>query len=372
VSAAHPVRVGLDASAAATPRPTGVGLAIAHLAAALREAPQVELEVVYRLSRLRRRRHVPGPRLPFHPRLSRLLARRLDVFHGPDARLPEFRGPALVATVHDLSARRPGFASDRFRATREAHWEAVRERADLVVTYTHAVREELIEALGLPGDRIGVVPLAPTRALAPPPLDEARSVTARRVGDRPYVLALGELSARKNTVGALEAFAAAGLDDAALVLVGPPGHGAEAVEPAVARLRLGGRVVRPDYLPARDVAALLSQARALLFPTRYEGFGMPVLEAFRAGVPVVGSTAAAVVEVAGGAALHADPDDADALGDALRRVVRDEVLRADLIGRGRSRLADFTWERSAAGLVAVYQAAHEGRPAPSLEAPCSP
>src|SRR5687768_17188520 len=158
--------IGFDLSCAATPRPTGVGLAAAHLARALREAAPgagVDLQALCRWTRRAgRRAHAAalcgGPVRRFDDRWSLLLARRLDVFHGPDARLPAFRGPALVATVHDLSARRTGFADERFRRTREAHWREVTARADVIVTYTHAVKAEVAAGLGVPAERIAVVP----------------------------------------------------------------------------------------------------------------------------------------------------------------------------------------------------------------------
>ncbi|MBL4847218.1 MAG: glycosyltransferase, partial [Planctomycetes bacterium] len=174
-----PLRVGIDASAAAVPHPTGVGLSIGELVASLRSRADLSLDVLYLLSRLKRRRHfLPGSSRLFHPRLSLLLARELDVFHGPDTRLPRLAGPALVATVHDFSARRTAFASDRFRATREAHWADVAARADFVVTYTEAVRAEVHTELGVPLERIAVCPLAPTRQTisAPPAAIAAASV----------------------------------------------------------------------------------------------------------------------------------------------------------------------------------------------------
>ncbi|MCO5171728.1 MAG: glycosyltransferase family 4 protein [Planctomycetes bacterium] len=370
--------VGLDLTCAAAPRPTGVGLAAAHLGRALRvDAGALDLDV--RLLCRWTRRHTQAAALAgapvtrFDARWSVLLARRLDVFHGPDARLPRLRGPALVATVHDLSSRRPGFAPDGFRRTREGHWQDVARRADLVVTYTRAVRDEVAAGLGLPHERIAVVPLAPTGGLAPPPPAERQAVARRLTGGRPFVLALGERSRRKNAAGAARALAAAGpsLADHALVLVGPAGHGHEEVAAALARPDLRGRVVVTDYLPRAEVAALLAEAAALVFPSRYEGFGLPVLEAFAAGLPVVASTDPSVVEVAGGAALHADADDPDGLGAGLARLVQDAALRADLVDRGRARAAAFTWPGAARALSDVYRAAAASAPATEV-APCSP
>lgn len=369
--------LGLDLTCAATPRPTGVGLAAAHLGRALREdAAALGLDV--RLLCRWTRRHAQAAALAgapvtrFDARLSLLLGRRLDVLHGPDARLPRLGGPALVATVHDLSARRPGFAPDGFRRTREGHWRDVAARADVVVTYTRAVADEVAAGLGVQRERIAVVPLAPTGGLVPPPPAERQAVVRRLTGGRPFVLALGERSRRKNAAGAALALAAAGpaLGDHALVLVGPRGHGNEEVDAALARPDLRGRVVVTDYLPRAEVAALLAEAAALVFPSRYEGFGMPVLEAFAAGLPVVASSDPSVVEVAGGAALHADADDPAGLGAALARVAGDADLRADLAARGRVRVAAFTWAGAARALATVYARARAG--APAEVAPCSP
>ncbi|MCA8921648.1 MAG: glycosyltransferase family 4 protein [Planctomycetes bacterium] len=363
-SPVSPLSVAIDATAAASARPTGVGRAIAELVAGLRAAPPggAELEVVYRLSRWRRRAHfLPPPARLFHERLSWRLASRVQVFHGPDARLPRFSGPRFVATVHDFSARNPDFATERFLALREGHWRAVAERATAIVTYTEAIKREVVHTLGVPAERVAVVPLAAAVA-APDP--KALQAVRSKVGTDPFVLVLGEVSARKNTLGALLAFERAQLGPRTkLVVVGPDGRGADAFSLSPRRVALGERVLRLPYLPGAEVEALMSEARALLFPTRYEGFGLPVLEAFAHGVPVVASRDPSVREVAGGACWHADADDVEELAEALRQAVADGPARAARIAAGRLRAEGFTWSRSAARLWEVYRAVAEGRPA---------
>jgi alpha-1,3-rhamnosyl/mannosyltransferase len=357
------LRVGLDASAAAVKKPTGVAVAIRSLARALAALPpeeEVALEVLYRVSRLKRRStFLPGARL-FHPRLSVLLARRLDVIHGPDTRLPRLRGPALVATIHDLSVRKDArFSEPGFRETRARHWEDAARRADRIVVYTEAVKREVVSELSVNAERVHVVPLAPSEELAP----------GGPVAKADHVLVLGELSARKNTLGALRAFErarerSAVARRATLVLVGPDGHGAEAVKDAI---RAKGYVKHEGYRDDAALAPLLASARALLFPSRSEGFGLPLLEAFRAGTPVVASLDPSLVEVAGGAALHADADDVEGLADRLVSVL--EGGGEELAARARARAAEFTWQRSARALASVYRAARSpggsgGRAAP--------
>src|SRR5579872_6908597 len=159
------LRVGLDASASAVKKPTGVAVAIRALAAALAALPateEIELLPLYRLSRVKRRStFLPGARV-FHPRFSLLLARKLDVIHGPDARLPRLRGPALVATIHDLSVKKDArFSEASFVETRARHWADTAARADRLVVYTEAVKKDVVRELGFAAERIDVVPLAP-------------------------------------------------------------------------------------------------------------------------------------------------------------------------------------------------------------------
>jgi glycosyltransferase involved in cell wall biosynthesis len=352
------LRVGLDASAAAVKKPTGVAVAIRSLAVALAALPAEEeltLEVLYRLSRVKRRStFLPGGRL-FHPRFSILLARRLDVIHGPDARLPRLRGPALVATIHDLSVRKDArFAEESFRSTRARHWEDTVRRADRLVVYTEAVKRDVARELGFAAEKIDVVPLAPAGDV---PLETPK---------RDHVLVLGELSARKNTLGAIRAFARAREKSAAarslgLLLVGPDGHGAAEIHDEIARQPF---VKHAGWLPDEELRAALASARVLLFPSRSEGFGLPLLEAFRAGVPVVASRDASLVEVAGGAALHADAADEEALAAHLVSVLEDAATAESLVARGRARAAEFSWERSARALAKVYRAARSANGAP--------
>jgi glycosyltransferase involved in cell wall biosynthesis len=370
------LRVGLDASAAAVFDPTGVAAAIRSLALALRDVAASEdlsVETLYRLSRLKRRStFLEGGRL-FHDRFSLLLARRLHVCHGPDARLPRLRGPKLVATIHDLSVRKDArFSTSGFRSTRERHWEDAARRADALVTYTDAVRREVARELSFPIERIAAVPLAPTKEAAPPPPDEVRACLERLGLGGGHVLVLGELSARKNTAGAVRAFRRARETSSAarsttLLLVGRDGFGAEEVRAEVAAAGLGESIRLLGWLPSRDLAAVLASASVLLFPSRSEGFGLPLVEAFRALVPVLASRDPALVEVSGGAAIHEEADDVDAIAASLARLLEDGERRRELVARGRERVAAFSWERTARSLAQVYRSVARGAPLPAKE-----
>jgi len=344
------LRVGLDLSAAAVAEPTGVAAAIRRAVEALRQHEGVSPIGFLRLSRFRRRHHIADLSIPRRwlvdgafPLLG------VDLFHGPDTRLPRTQRVPLVSTIHDFSAlQEGGFSGARFRATRQAHYQDARARAKRIVVYSEAIRSEVVKRLSLPRERVDLVPLAPALA-AQPELSRRRD---------PFVLCLGELSVRKNSAGAIEAFRIAqergSLKGWRLLMAGRPGHGAEAIigladqTPGVERL---------GYLSAARLAGLLEEAQVLLFPSRYEGFGLPVLEAMIRDLPVVTSEAPALVELVGDAALHAPAEDHEGLAAQLMALAADEGLRQRLIEAGRRRVADYSWERSAAALVRCYEGA---------------
>jgi glycosyltransferase involved in cell wall biosynthesis len=284
------------------------------------------------------------PRLP-----GRLLA-ALDLVHATSAAVPPAPGRALVATVHDL-----GFhhhpetyppAGRRFheRATRIVVAEAAR-----VLVPSRATARDLAEVYGLEPDRVALTPLGvelPPRDPAP-----ARRLLAELGVRGPFLLAVGTLEPRKNLRRLLGAFAdsAEELPDHHLVVAGPVGWG-PALRPThdLVRVKLAG--------PVDDATlhGLYAAADGLAYPSLYEGFGLPVLEAMAHGTPVLTSERSSLPEVAGEAALLVDPTDQAAIAAGLLRLVGDQALRARLAAAGPRRAARFTWPATAAATWAAY------------------
>jgi len=181
----------------------------------------------------------------------------------------------------------------------------------------------------------------------------------------PYVLALGAVEPRKDLPTLVEAFAeiASTHQDLELVVAGPDGWGTPAFAAAVASSGVARRVVRLGYLEQGHRQSLLREASVLAYPSLYEGFGFPPLEAMAAGVPVVATRAGAVPEVVGDAAELVVPGDAAALAGALARVIDDGDLRARLVEAGRVRVASFTWASSVALMMDLYELAARDRQA---------
>ncbi|MEZ5102787.1 MAG: glycosyltransferase family 1 protein [Thermoleophilia bacterium] len=255
-----------------------------------------------------------------------------------------YRGRAAI-TVHDLSFER-GRALMPLRdrlVFRRAVRRSVR-RADAILTVSEFSRRELVDRYGLAPDRIAVTPngVDPAFRAGGPRVERAR----------PYVLVVGALHPRKDPLTAVEAFALVDEPGLDLVLAGPDKGLEGAVRQAIQRHGLAGRVELAGHVDKEMLAALYRGAACLAFPSRYEGFGLPVLEAMACGTPVVASAAPAIPEVAGDAAILVPPGDPVALAGGIERALAD---RERLVELGRARAAAFTWRETARLTLAVYR-----------------
>jgi glycosyltransferase involved in cell wall biosynthesis len=228
---------------------------------------------------------------------------------------------------------------------------------DAILAYSEATRRDVERLLDAPADKVTVAPMAVDEGFEPMDRAEAQAAVRREWGvAAPFLLFVSTLEPRKNVVGLLEGFAR--LRDRiphSLVLIGGVGWKAEPIFEALDRLRLGDRVVRPGYVPHRRLPVWYAAADAFVFPTLYEGFGLPLLEALACGCPVVASNSSSVPEVTGGAALLCGPDDTEALAANVLRVLEDDALRADLVDRGRAHAARYSWRAMAEATWGVYQ-----------------
>ena len=264
--------------------------------------------------------------------LPALLAReRVALFHSPLFHLPPTLGEcAGVITIHDaVPLVRPELTSPEFARLFEGASPAA-ARAALVVCPSEAARVEVVAALSIAEEKTWVVPETPgARFLARPEPEQGSC--------EPFLLVVGSIEARKNPTLVLEALALA--PELPPVVFAGPVAGLDLLAEAD-RLGVRERVRIEGWVPDAELVRLYRRAAALVFPSRHEGFGLPVIEAFATGTPVVASTDPAIREVAGDAALLIDPDDADGLVEALRRVLGDPELRETLRTRGRARLGE--------------------------------
>ena len=361
-------RVAVDATAVPA-RLTGAGVYVARVLAELAARDDLELEAFCAPSsagalaapglRLRPVR-LAGAGRPARIAWTQLLAGRAarragaGLLHGVHYELPLRSRLPQVVTVHDLTllTHPEWHEASKVRYFGWAMRRAVAS-ATRVLCVSATTAADLTERLGVPGDRVDVTPLGTDlRPATDAPVAEVR----RRLGlDGPYLLGLGTVEPRKDLPTLVRAFAALAAElPHRLVLAGLAGWGAGELEAAVAASGVADRILVTGYVADADKAALLTGADVFAYPSRYEGFGLPVLEAMACGTPVVTTTGGSLPEVAGDAATLIDPGDEDALAAAIAKLATDLAARQDAAARGLARAATFTWKRCADLTATAY------------------
>ncbi len=286
---------------------------------------------------------------------------RLDLYHSPDFVLPPVRRARTLLTVHDLSfMRHPECSSP---ALYDYLINAVPRsvaQADLVLADSAHTQRDVIELLGVPAERTRVVYAGLEPSFRPVPDGPARQAALARYGiEPPYVLGVGTLQPRKNFARLIAAFRLARERHQLphrLVIAG--GRGWLYDDILVAAREAGDAVLLAGYVDDSDLPALYSAADLFAFPSLYEGFGIPLLEAMGCGTPVLTAQASSLPEVAGDAALLVEPTDIEAIAAGLWRLLSDEALRQQLLRRGQERIQRYTWAAAARELLAAYDQCH--------------
>jgi glycosyltransferase involved in cell wall biosynthesis len=338
------VSIALDATYSVGEVLSGVGLYSSQILTGLaRSHPETRFDFYYRPHRFLRSWSMP---LPSNAR-RRLLAgplgpHRARLFHGLNQRLPAIKLRRTVTTFHDLFVLTGEYSTPEFRARFAEQARDAASRSDAIITVSAFTRNQVVDLLGISPSRITVVHHGIRRLDIP------------TVPREPVILNVGAIQKRKNIERLVEAFEAVD-PDWRLVIAGSDGFGADSIRARIATSPARDRISILGYVTPEILASWYARASVFAFPSLDEGFGMPVLEAMASGVAVVTSNRSALPEVAGDAALLADPDDTASLADALRRVTSDEDLRADLIRRGEARAQLFSWEKAVRETWEVYR-----------------
>ncbi|ACM32038.1 MULTISPECIES: glycosyltransferase family 1 protein [Diaphorobacter] len=372
------IRVAFNATSLLSPL-TGIGQYSRQLALGLAYHEGIDADFFYGAawSKKVRGAPLPGPaglvpwlrsHVPYSYALRRLVqnnrfaqyasTRAFDLYHEPNILPLPFDGPTVI-TVHDLSwIRYPeAHPPERVRAMHK-YFQPGLERASLVLTDSEFVKRELMDVFGVKPARICPVLLGVEAAFHPRSAGETQAVLdTHRLVHGQYLLAVGTLEPRKNLAVALQAFMQLPSplrQRFPLVLVGMKGWHTSALEQQLVHLLAAGEVRQLGYLPRADLAAIIAGATTLIYPSVYEGFGLPPLEAMACGVPVITSNVSSIPEVVGDGGFMLAPQDVDGFATAMETLLSAPDVRDRMAHRALARSAHFTWDRCISQTVEAY------------------
>ena len=365
------MRLAFDGTAILAGR-TGVGYYAEHLLQALREIVGSEHQIFVLSHQPDQFRAIfsDGPPVLQAPRFfSKLLWTQMvaplalrregvQLAHFTNGVVPLIPTGQSVVTIHDLSLMRHPDMHPRYRVLQRLLSQYSVRRAEKVVTVSHTMAKEIRKWRPVPSRRVEVIPAAPAPWFRAVEAEVADTVLRRHQLPDRFFLFVGRAEPRKNLSRLVSAFEVAkrqkDVPDT-LVIVGPPGWGKDGLSPTRKGQSSTGTIRVLGYLPAADLVALYTACTAFVYPSLYEGFGIPVAEAMACGAPVITSRNTAMAEVADEAAILVNARDAQDLARALVTVATDEELRQDLKRRSQLRSEAFCWKRSAQKLLQIYQ-----------------
>jgi len=286
------------------------------------------------------------------------LRSRLDLIHATDHLIPRVKGVPVVATLMDaIPLAHPEWVNYRFKTFINSIWRKSAHFADHVITISEHSKSDLVHYFGLRADRVSVTPLGvDSRWFVKPAPQQLQSVRERYQLPETFLLFMGTLQPRKNIARMIDAhrtLSSAMRKAYPLLIVGRSGWQCDDV---MQRLSVDDPQVRwLNYVPEADLPVILRCAGALVLASLHEGFGLPVLEAFAAEVPVITSNSTALPEVAGDAALLVDPYDSESIAAAMQKLIEDVALAGHLRQAGLERAREFTWDKTAQATVNIYR-----------------
>jgi len=359
------MNIAFDASNLAQKAPTGVAVYGTHL---IRQIASLDKEnqytLCYRLSRWKDRRFFfKVNQANFRTKIIQeplhfFFTRKIDLFHGLDARMYGSKRVKNVVTIHDIPQHSNQYSGTRHPEKKIRRYEHIMARADRIIAVSDYTKKDILRFHAVPEERIDVVHQGVEDHVRARGEEEIRARLLRYGIRAPYLLHVGRIEKKKNLCRTLEAFAGIKkrlTDPIEIVLAGTLGPEGEEVFEAIERLNLSEEVHLAGYVLQEDLPALYSGATIFLFPSLYEGFGMPILEAMACGTPVLTSNVTSLPEVAGDAAVQVDPLDVESIANGILRLVEDPTLRKLYVQKGLERVKEFTWEKTARETLAVYR-----------------
>ncbi|MDD5771926.1 MAG: glycosyltransferase family 1 protein [bacterium] len=361
------MNIGLDVSPIADGNWTGVGNYIINL---INDISKIDKEnkyyLCYRFSHIKNKAQILKidqdnfrTKIIQEP-LNFIFQLKLDIFHGMADRLPWSYRSRNIVTIHDIGAAVLGdnYASKHFKEMMIKRYDNMlnKKQADLVITVSEFTKREILNNFAYPEEKIRVI-YHGVRKMFSPQSEQNIRITKEKYGiNSDYFLYVGAINLRKNILRILEAFKIFSENNkmANLVLTGNLSYGHQEILDKIYKLKLESRVKLIGYMKNEELASLYSGAKALIFASLYEGFGLPAIEAMACGTPVLTSNMSSMPEITGGAACMVDPLDVSDIAKNLSVLAEDDNLRKMLSEKGLERARIFSWEKAARETLKVY------------------
>lgn len=296
--------------------------------------------------------------LPFPS--SKYIPKDIDLFHATDHQVPKLRNIPVVATIMDpIPLAHPEWVRGRYRGIKNIFFRRMAQWADHIITISDYSAQAIEEHFHIPSSRISVIPLGVDKQCFKIISEQKKlDVLSRYNLPKNYFVFIGTLQPRKNVERLLQAFLQLPEDIQRLhplVIIGRHGWKCESLIKQLNQLKMSKKVHWLDYVPFDDKYALLQSSLAMVFPSLYEGFGLPILEAFASDIPVIASNITSLPEVTADAAILIDPYSEEELSYAMLSIAQSKILQQNLIQKGRARVDLFSWENTAKKTIDVYQ-----------------
>ncbi|MBY0426505.1 MAG: glycosyltransferase family 4 protein [Cytophagales bacterium] len=351
-----PLSINFDVSCLGNQQLTGIGNYAKNLITQLAKIPEISMTGSYKVSRWKKAatitQNVPFRVFAYWPWISDSINQDFKIYHGLDFFVPASTQFKKIVTVHDLAVYKPGFWNEKEAKTSIAGFEKIlfKHRPDHVITVSESVKNEFLEKFSSFEGRVSAIYHGADHFIVPNP--------GAPIYDFPYVFYLGTVEARKNIIGLVKAFEllASKNSDIRLIIGGQAGFRSDEVREKIDSSPFKNRIIWNEKVSDREVKNIMQHCTVFCYPSLYEGFGIPLVEAMASGAPIITSNFGAMKEIAGNAALLFDPyGPVDDLADKLDQVASSPSLQSDLRNRGYSRIHEFTWEKAAKKTLDIYK-----------------
>ena len=352
------ISIGVEATGLMNANPTGISFYIKNLLLNLMDI-NADVKLYCKISRYKNRHNLSkhiNAKISWHYNHLYNPLKKVDIAHTTDSAFLNLRAAAKIYTIYDLAVFReetqiPDYTSERHKRIIDQKTKAILKKADGVIAISTATKNDILRFYDFPENKIRVIPLAPNQIA-----DSAKKeidLKFHQLEKNAYFLFVGQISIRKNIINLLKAFLLSGLhSDFKLVLAGMEGRGIEIIKEAILELGLNERVELLNYIPDESLSSLYENAVGFVFPTFYEGFGIPILEAMMNRTPVLSGNIGASPETAGGFAVEVSPFSVDEISEGLKNLL---AIPKDKIENAFNYANNFNWQNNAIETHKFYE-----------------